>query len=159
MAENAGKPLQLRKYLGLMAFLHITRLSFGKRFIDDDGVFDKQGEQLKSILDDSTKLGSKRSFLEFIPGYNYFFKAETTELDKQNKRADDFTKIIMADYAKERERTGGSKTHFVDAMVTLQKEYDLHEDTIIGLLWVSESNNNKSFNILSLHDVKLEFIV
>ncbi|KAL8041236.1 hypothetical protein ABFX02_10G152700 [Erythranthe guttata] len=133
--ENKGKALVLRKHLEMMAFLHITRLSFGKRFMDSKGVVDAQGEELKDILNSSIKLSSKKSIAEFIPWLLYLFKAESEALAKNNTRSDDFTKKIMEEHNLARQKTGNTKSHFFDALLTLQKEYDLVEDTVIGLLW------------------------
>lgn len=134
--ENKGKSILLRKHLGLMAFLHITRLTFGKRFIDSNGNFDKEGKELKDILDENVKSGAKKSFFGFIPGYNYIFKDEVNALDKHIKRSIDFTNTIMEEHTRARLSTGHTKSHFVDAMLTRQEEYELSEDTITGLLWV-----------------------
>ncbi|MCE2056089.1 hypothetical protein HAX54_044029 [Datura stramonium] len=41
----------------------------------------------------------------------------------------------MEEHTIAREKTGETKQHFVDALLTLQKEYDLSDDTVIGLLW------------------------
>uniref|UniRef100_A0A1W7HBS0 Cytochrome P450 n=1 Tax=Scoparia dulcis TaxID=107240 RepID=A0A1W7HBS0_SCODU len=133
--ENKGKPLVLREYLGLMAFLHITRLSFGKRFMDSNGIIDEQGEELKAILHNGIKLGTKKSFAEFLPWLRFLFKAENEALNEHDTRADNFTKKIMEEHTLARKKTGNTKSHFVDALLTLQKEYDLSEDTVIGLLW------------------------
>ncbi|KAK6125186.1 hypothetical protein DH2020_041072 [Rehmannia glutinosa] len=133
--KNKGKALVLREYLGMMAFLHITRLSFGKRFMDSNGVIDQQGEELKGILNNGIKLGTKKSFAEFLPWLRFLFKAENEALAEHDARADSFTKKIMEEHTIARKKTGNTKSHFVDALLTLQKEYDLSEDTIIGLLW------------------------
>ncbi|CAM8975956.1 unnamed protein product [Rhodiola kirilowii] len=41
----------------------------------------------------------------------------------------------MDEHTQAREKSGGAKQHFVDALLTLKDKYDLSEDTIIGLLW------------------------
>ncbi|PIN19643.1 Cytochrome P450 CYP2 subfamily [Handroanthus impetiginosus] len=133
--ENKGKALVLREYLGMMAFLHITRLTFGKRFMDSNGVIDEQGQELKGILNNGIKLGTKKSFAEFLPWFRFLFKAENEALAEHDARADKFTKKIMKEHTLARQKTGNTKNHFVDALLTLQKEYDLGEDTVIGLLW------------------------
>ncbi|PIN24999.1 Cytochrome P450 CYP2 subfamily [Handroanthus impetiginosus] len=133
--ENKGKALVLREYLGMMAFLHITRLTFGKRFMDSNGVVDEQGEELKGILHNGIKLGTKKSFAEFLPWLRFIFKAENQALAEHDSRADHFTKKIMEEHTLARKKTGNTKNHFVEALLTLQKEYDLSEDTVIGLLW------------------------
>lgn len=134
--ENKGKALVLREYLSMMAFLHITRLTFGKRFIDSNGVIDEQGQELKNILNDAIKLGSKKSvFAEFLPWLSFLFKDQNDALAEHDARADKFTKRIMEEHTLARRKTGNTKNHFVDALLTLQKEYELSEDTVIGLLW------------------------
>ncbi|KAG6424643.1 hypothetical protein SASPL_115061 [Salvia splendens] len=135
--ENEGKTVVVREYLSTMAFLHITRLTFGKRFIDSNGVIDEQGQELKNILDSSLKSGTKKSVIaEFLPvWFSIFFKNENAALDAHNSRTDSFTKKIMAEHTLARRNTGSSKNHFVDALLTLQEEYQLSEDTVIGLLW------------------------
>ncbi|KAL2482989.1 Cytochrome [Forsythia ovata] len=133
--ENKGKAVILREYLGMMAFLHITRLSFGKRFINDEGVIDEQGQELKGILNNGIKLGTKKSLAEYLPWFRFLFKAENEALAEHDSRADHFTKKIMEEHTIARKKTGETKNHFVDALLTLQKQYDLIEDTVIGLLW------------------------
>ncbi|XP_075508857.1 cytochrome P450 98A2-like [Primulina tabacum] len=133
--ENKVKPLVLREYLGMMAFLHITRLTFGKRFMDDNGVVDEQGQELKEILHEGIRLSSRKSFFaEFIPLLR-FLNSDNEALAKVNARTDNFTKRIMEEHTLARQKTGNTKSHFVDALLTLQKEYELSEDTIISLLW------------------------
>ncbi|XP_073043169.1 cytochrome P450 98A3-like [Primulina eburnea] len=133
--ENKGKALELREYLGMAAFLHITRLSFGKRFMDSNGVIDKQGQELKYILDNAIKLGSKKSFSDFLPWFRYLFKSENAALDEHDTLANDFTIKIMEEHTLARKKSGSTKSHFVDALLTLQKEYDLSDDSVITLLW------------------------
>lgn len=133
--ENKGKALMLREYLGMMAFLHITRLTFGKRFMNNEGVIDEQGQELKGILNDAIKLGTKKSLAEYLPMLRFLFKAENEALAEHDSRADHFTTKIMEEHTIARKKTGDTKNHFVDALLTLQKQYDLSQDTIIGLLW------------------------
>ncbi|NP_001291339.1 cytochrome P450 98A3 [Sesamum indicum] len=133
--ENKGKALVLREYLGMMAFLHIARLTFGKRFMDSNGVVDGQGEELKAILHNGIKLGTKKSWAEFLPWFRFLFKTENQLLAEHDALADSFTKKIMQEHTLARQKTGNTKNHFVDALLTLQKEYDLSDDTVIGLLW------------------------
>ncbi|KAL8460084.1 hypothetical protein ACS0TY_031064 [Phlomoides rotata] len=134
--ENKGKALVLREYLGMMAFLHITRLTFGKRFMDSNGVIDAQGQELKNILNNAIKLGTKKSsFAEFLPWFSFLFKDQNDALAEHDARADTFTKKIMEEHTLARLKTGNTKNHFVDALLTLQKDYELSDDSIIGLLW------------------------
>lgn len=123
----------------MMAFLHITRLTFGKRFVDSEGVIDEQGKELKYILENALKSGTKKSAIaEFVPSWlAVFFGNENEALEAHNARTDRFTKTIMEEYRLSRRKTSSTKSHFVDALLTLKEEYQLSEDTIIGLLWVS----------------------
>ncbi|KAL3819668.1 hypothetical protein ACJIZ3_005573 [Penstemon smallii] len=135
MPENKGKPLVLRTYLGQMAFLHITRLTFGKRFLNSNGEIDELGQEMRGILGSGTTLGTKKSLAEYIPFYKYLFKAENDAFEALDARADRFAKKIMEEHTLARKKTGNTKNHFIDAMLTIQNEYELSEDTIIGLLW------------------------
>ncbi|MCD7467427.1 hypothetical protein HAX54_004851, partial [Datura stramonium] len=96
--SNVGKSLVMRSYLGLVAFNNITRLTFGKRFINSQG------------------------------------KDDNEALKAQDSHVDRFTRVIMAEHTLARKKTGETKQHFVDALLTLQKEYELSDDTVIGLL-------------------------
>ncbi|KAL6532157.1 hypothetical protein OROGR_014127 [Orobanche gracilis] len=54
---NLGeKSLVLRKYLGAVAFNNITRLAFGKRFVNSQGTIDKQGHEFKAVIANGLKL-------------------------------------------------------------------------------------------------------
>ncbi|KAG6421611.1 hypothetical protein SASPL_118168 [Salvia splendens] len=99
--KNKGKAMVVREYLSTMAFLHITRLTFGKRFIDSNGVIDEQGRELKNILNSSLKSGTKKSVsAEFLPvWFSIFYKNENAALDAHNARTDSFTKKIMAEHS------------------------------------------------------------
>jgi 5-O-(4-coumaroyl)-D-quinate 3'-monooxygenase len=44
---------------------------------------------------------------------------------------------ILEEHTKARQKTGQTKQHFVDALLTLKDQYDLSDDTVFGLLWVS----------------------
>ena len=128
----------LRDYLGMMAFLHITRLTFGKRFIDSNGVIDEQGQELKYILNNAIMLGTKKSaFAEFLPWLSFLFKEQNEALAAHDARASSFTTRIMEEHTLARQKTGNTKNHFVDALLTLQEEYELSDDTVTSLLWVS----------------------
>nr|ACA64048.1 cytochrome P450 monooxygenase C3H [Salvia miltiorrhiza] len=134
--EDKGKAVVLRDYLGMMAFLHITRLTFGKRFIDSNGVIDEQGQELKYILNNAITLGTKKSaFAEFLPWFSFLFKEQNDALAAHDARANSFTKRIMEEHTLARQKTGNTKNHFVDALLTLQEEYQLSDDTVTGLLW------------------------
>lgn len=127
----------LRNYLGSVAFNNITRLTFGKRFMNSEGKIDEQGEELKAIVSNGIKIGGKLNLGEFVPWLRWVFKDDNEALEAQDRRLEKFTRIIMEEHTIARKKTGETKHHFVDALLTLQKQYDLSDDTVIGLLWVS----------------------
>ncbi|XP_009787639.1 cytochrome P450 98A2-like [Nicotiana tabacum] len=132
---NVSKTLMLRNYLGSVAFNNITRLTFGKRFMNSEGKIDEQGEELKAIVSNGLKIGGKPNLGEFVPWLRWVFKDDNEALEAQDRRLEKFTRIIMEEHTIARKKTGETKHHFVDALLTLQKQYDLIDDTVIGLLW------------------------
>ncbi|KAK7858266.1 cytochrome p450 98a2 [Quercus suber] len=136
--ENNGKGLLVKKYLGSVAFNNITRLAFGKRFVNEEGVMDEQGLELKAILANGVKIGGSLAMSEHIPWLRWMFPLEKEALAKHGARRDGLTIAIMKEHTQARNKSGGVKQHFVDALLTLQEKYDLSEDTIIGLIWAEE---------------------
>ncbi|XP_059295871.1 cytochrome P450 98A2-like [Lycium ferocissimum] len=132
---NVSKILMLRSYLGSVAFNNVTRLTFGKRFVNSQGEVEEQGEELKAIVTNGIKIAGKFNLGEFVPWLRWVFKDDNNALEVQDRRLDKFTRIIMEEHTLARKKTGETKQHFVDALLTLQKEYDLSDDTVIGLLW------------------------
>lgn len=137
--ENKGKPLKVRRYIGTVSFNNITRLTFGKRFINSKGELDPLGKEFKGILSSGVK-SNKTSFLaEHLPWLRWLLVPldnEKGEAAMHNARLDRFTREIMEEHTKAKSQNiGGIKQHFVDALLGLKDEYDLSEDTIIGLLW------------------------
>lgn len=49
-SEEDGKNLIVRDYLSGVAFNNITRLAFGKRFMDSNGVINDEGKEFKTIV-------------------------------------------------------------------------------------------------------------
>ncbi|XP_076893698.1 cytochrome P450 98A2-like [Bidens hawaiensis] len=133
--ENRGKALVMRGYLGSVAFNNITRLTFGKRFVNPEGEMDEQGKEFKGIVSNGIKIGAKVFLAENIPWLSWFFAGENDILLKHEQRRDRLTKAIMAEHDLARKKTGGAQEHFIDALHSLQQKYDLSDDTIIGLLW------------------------
>ena len=131
------KAVTLKKYLSGVAFNNITRIVFGKRFIDDQGNTDPQGMEFKEIISQGMKLGASIKTPEFIPWIRWMFPLQTEEFAKHSNRRDKLTKSIMEEHTLAREMSGETKEHFVDALLTLQKHYDLTDTHIIGLLWVN----------------------
>ncbi|KAA8519283.1 hypothetical protein F0562_013539 [Nyssa sinensis] len=134
-SDGMGKSLLVKKYLGTVAFNNITRLAFGKRFVNAEGVVDEQGVEFKEIVSNGLKLGASLAMAEHIPWLRPMFPLEEEAFAKHGARRDRLTRAIMEEHTLARHRTGGAKQHFVDALLTLQGKYDLSEDTIIGLLW------------------------
>nr|AEH20527.1 coumarate 3-hydroxylase [Isatis tinctoria] len=135
LPENRTKGLQLRKYLGAVAFNNITRLVFGKRFENAEGVMDEQGLEFKAIVSNGLKLGASLPIAEHIPWLRWMFPADEKSFAKHGARRDLLTRAIMEEHTLARQNSSGAKQHFVDALLTLKDQYDLSEDTIIGLLW------------------------
>lgn len=132
--------MQVRDYLAAVSFNNITRLVLGKRFTSPEGVVDEQGLEFKAILANGVKLGGSLTLAEHIPWLRWFkwmFPFEEEAYEKHNARRDRLTKIIMEEHIQARQKAGGaSKHHFVDALLSLQDQYELSDDTVIGLLWV-----------------------
>ncbi|KAA0053901.1 cytochrome P450 98A2 [Cucumis melo var. makuwa] len=133
--DNYGKSLKLREFLGAVSFNNITRLAFGKRFVNSNGVLDEQGLEFKAIVANGLKLGASLAMAEHIPWLRWMFPLEEEAFAKHGARRDRLTRAIMDEHTKARTLSGNVKNHFVDALLTLKDKYDLSEDTIIGLLW------------------------
>ncbi|KHG22155.1 Cytochrome P450 [Gossypium arboreum] len=133
--ENKGRSLVVRKYLGAVAFNNITRLAFGKRFVNHEDIMDEQGHEFKAIVANGLKLGASLAMAEHIPWLRWMFPLEEEAFAKHGARRDRLTRAIMEEHTVARQKSGDTKQHFVDALLTLQDKYDLSEDTIIGLLW------------------------
>lgn len=127
----------MKKYLGAVAFNNITRLAFGKRFVNSEGIIDKQGQEFKAIVANGLKLGASLAMAEHIPWLRWMFPLDEEAFAKHGARRDRLTRDIMEEHTLAQQKSGGVKQHFFDALLTLKDKYDLSEDTIIGLLWVS----------------------
>ncbi|XP_039114632.1 p-coumarate 3-hydroxylase [Dioscorea cayenensis subsp. rotundata] len=134
LPEKQGKSLVVKDHLAGVAFNNITRLAFGKRFMNSAGVMDEQGVEFKAIVQNGLKLGASLSLGEYVPWLRWMFPLNEGAIAKHGARRDRLTKTIMAEHTRARAQSG-AKQHFVDALLTLQSKYDLSEDTIIGLLW------------------------
>lgn len=124
----------MRKHLSMVAFNNITRLTFGKRFIDAAGELDEQGSELKAIVNNGIKIGASLTIAEHIRVLRWLNPVDEELYNAHSARRDRFTRRIMDEHARELERHG-AKQHFVDALFTLRDKYDLSDDTVIGLLW------------------------
>eukprot|EP00252_Welwitschia_mirabilis_P014110 TRINITY_DN31150_c0_g1_i1.p1 TRINITY_DN31150_c0_g1~~TRINITY_DN31150_c0_g1_i1.p1 ORF type:complete len:516 (+),score=103.72 TRINITY_DN31150_c0_g1_i1:211-1548(+) len=129
-----GKPLMIKKYLSAVAFNNITRIAFGKRFIDEEGKIDPQGVEFKEIVQTGIKLGASLKMAEHISYLRWMFPLEEEAFAKHGQRRDRLTRAIMEEHSRARQKDG-AKQHFVDALITLQEQYNLSDDTVIGLLW------------------------
>ncbi|CAK7339869.1 unnamed protein product, partial [Dovyalis caffra] len=135
ISENHGKSLLVKKYLGEVAFNNITRLAFGKRFMNPEGIIDEQGLEFKAIVTNGLRLGASLTMAEHIPWLQWMFPLEEEAVAKHNARGDRLTRAIMEEHSNARKKSGYAKKHFVDALLTLQEKYELSEVTIMGLLW------------------------
>lgn len=147
---NLGKSLLVKKYLGAVAFNNITRLAFGKRFENSEGIINEQGQEFKAIVANGLKLGASLAMAEHIPWLRWMFPLDEEAFAKHGARRDRLTRAIMEEHTLARQKSGATKQHFFDALLTLQEKYDLSEDTIIGLLWVSQLliSSNYNFNMM-----------
>jgi 5-O-(4-coumaroyl)-D-quinate 3'-monooxygenase len=132
---NEGKPMVVRKHLSMVAFNNITRLAFGKRFMNANGDVDEQGREFKTIVNNGIKIGASLSVAEFIWYLRWLCPLNEELYKTHNERRDRLTMKIIDEHAKSLKESG-AKQHFVDALFTLKQQYDLSEDTVIGLLWV-----------------------
>ncbi|XP_010244431.1 PREDICTED: cytochrome P450 98A2 [Nelumbo nucifera] len=133
--DNQGKSILVKKYLGTVAFNNITRLVFGKRFVNAEGIIEEQGKEFKAIVSNGLKLGASLAMAEHIPWLRWMFPLDEAAFAKHGARRDRLTRAIMEEHTVARQRSGNTKEHFVDALLTLQEKYDLSDDTVIGLLW------------------------
>lgn len=105
--------------------------------MNTEGIIDEQGKEFKGIVSNGIKIGGKVFMGETIPWLRWMFAGENEILEKHESRRAKLTREIMEEHTLARKKTGGAKEHFVDALLTLQKQYDLSDDTVIALLWVS----------------------
>ncbi|XP_042514005.1 cytochrome P450 98A2-like [Macadamia integrifolia] len=133
--DNLGKSVLVKKYLSVVAFNNITKLAFGKRFMNSEGIIDEQGLEFKAVVANGLKLGASLAMAEHIPWLRWLFPLEEEAFAKHGARRDRLTRAIMEEHTAARNWSGDGKQHFVDALLTLKEKYDLSEDTIIGLLW------------------------
>ncbi|KAH7860939.1 hypothetical protein Vadar_019794 [Vaccinium darrowii] len=146
--ENWEKGLSVRKYLGAVAFNNITRVTFGKPFMNSEGVLDDHGREYEAISANGLKLSATLAAVEHIPWLRWMFPIQEEAFDKHEARRDRLTRAIMEEHTNTRLKSGGAaKDHFVDALHTLREKYDLSEDTIIGLLWDMMTAGNDTTTI------------
>ncbi|CAM0883196.1 unnamed protein product [Alopecurus aequalis] len=134
-ASKQGKPVAVREYLGMVGFNNITRLAFGKRFLDAKGELDEQGREFKGLVTNGIKIGASLSVAEYIRWLRWLTPVDEDVYKTHGDRRDRLTVKIMEEHANARKMSGTTKQHFVDALFTLRRKYDLSDDTVIGLLW------------------------
>jgi 5-O-(4-coumaroyl)-D-quinate 3'-monooxygenase len=125
----------VKSHLSMVAFNNITRLAFGKRFVDDAGEVDEQGRELKAIVTNGIKIGASLSIAQYIRWLRWLSPVDEQLFKAHGDRRDRLTVKIMEEHATALKQRG-AKHHFVDALFTLRDQYDLSDDTLIGLLWV-----------------------
>nr|CAB3474553.1 unnamed protein product [Digitaria exilis] len=103
---SEGKPLVVKNHLSMVAFNNITRLAFGKRFVNAAGELDEQGREFKSIVTNGIKIGASLSIARYIPWLKWLAPVDEQIFKEHGDRRD------------------GSPD-----------KYDLSDDTVIGLLW------------------------
>lgn len=131
-----------------MAFNNITRLAFGKRFENADGTMDEQGKEIKAIGLNGRKISMSLTIAENIPWLRWLFPLNEEAFVQHGARRDRLTRKIMEEHTRARQERGGAKQHFFDALLTLRGQYDLSEETVIGLLWVSNMLKTCFFLVL-----------
>ncbi|OEL27938.1 Cytochrome P450 98A1 [Dichanthelium oligosanthes] len=129
-----GKPLVVRNHLSMVAFNNITRLAFGKRFVNAAGELDEQGREFKSIVDDATKIGGSLSIARYVPWLRWLAPVDDQLFKAHGDQRHRLAVKIMEEHA-ESLKQRGAQQHFVDALFTLKEKYDLSDDTVICLLW------------------------
>jgi 5-O-(4-coumaroyl)-D-quinate 3'-monooxygenase len=136
--SEEGKPqLVVRTHLSMVALNNITRLAFGKRFVDAAGDVDEQGSELKAIVTNGIKIGASLSIAQYIRWLRWLSPVDEQLFEAHGDRRDRLTVKIMEEHAAAALKQRGAKHHhFVDALFTLRDQYDLSDDTLIGLLWV-----------------------
>ncbi|KAJ3703043.1 hypothetical protein LUZ61_006748 [Rhynchospora tenuis] len=129
------KSLVVRDHISSVAFNNITRLVFGKRFMDANGVIDDQGKEFKAIVSNGIKIGASLSIAEHISWLRCLCPLNEELYRSHNERRDRLTVKMLEEHTQARQKTGQTKQHFVDALLTLKEKYDLSNDTVFGLLW------------------------
>jgi coumaroylquinate(coumaroylshikimate) 3'-monooxygenase len=100
-----------------------------------NGEVDEQGREFKTIVNNGIKIGASLSVAEFIWYLRWLCPLNEELYKTHNERRDRLTMKIIEEHARALTESG-AKQHFVDALFTLKEQYDLSEDTVIGLLWV-----------------------
>lgn len=128
----------MKKYLEAVAANNTTRLAFGKRFVSPKGTLDEQGQEFQAIVGNSVKLITSLTIAEHIPWLRWMFPLDKGAFAEHGANRERLTRKIMEENNHARGKSGEPKQNFLEALLTFQDEYDLSEDTIIGLIWASD---------------------
>ncbi|XP_057951962.1 cytochrome P450 98A2-like [Malania oleifera] len=130
--HNQARTLLLRNYVGQVALNVVTRLAIGKRFVNPERSMDKVVLEFKAVLAEERKLGASVPLGEHIPWLHRILRQDESAFARHEARKD---RLIQAIIDENRPSEASQKHHFLDALLSLQKQYDLSEETIVGLLW------------------------
>ncbi|KAF9623253.1 hypothetical protein IFM89_000742 [Coptis chinensis] len=93
-SRSCGKSVVLKNYVSKVTFNNITRLAFGKRFVDSKGVMDEQGVEFKAIVANGLKLGASLAMAEHIPWLRWIFPLEEAAFAKHGKHRTGLQKTL-----------------------------------------------------------------
>ncbi|CAM8984222.1 unnamed protein product [Rhodiola kirilowii] len=133
---GCGRSLELRRYLDVASFNCITRIVLGKRFINNEGVTNEEGLELKAILIELAECNSSMSLMDLIPWLRGLGQIGERRFSRCQERKMRFLRGLLEDCeARVKESDGEAKGNFLCALVGLKEEHDLSEDNIVGLIW------------------------
>ncbi|KAL6297621.1 hypothetical protein ACE6H2_005763 [Prunus campanulata] len=104
--NRSSANLLVKKYLGRVAFNNITRLAFGKRFVNSEDEMDEQGQEFKAVVSNGVKIGASLSMAEHIPWLRWMFPLEEEAFAQHGARRDRLTRAIMEEHTQARTKSG-----------------------------------------------------
>ncbi|KAJ8437398.1 hypothetical protein Cgig2_020417 [Carnegiea gigantea] len=116
----------IEKYIGKVALNHITRLTFGKRFLNREGKMDEQGQEFMDILYETRTIKRVNVVVKCTSWLQWICLPYDQAFDKHIDRLNRFGKEILEE---------DNNCHFVHALLSSKAKNDLSQDTMIGLLW------------------------
>ncbi|XP_062030007.1 cytochrome P450 98A2-like [Rosa rugosa] len=128
-----GRGLVVKKYVGAVAFNNITRLLFGQRFGNEDGVLNKLGAEFVACLSKKAERGAFFAIVQEIWWLRWVLWPQRIGLAKILADEDQLKRAIMEEHM-QGSQGQGEKKHFLGALLSLEK-YDLTQDNIGALLW------------------------
>ncbi|KAJ7537215.1 hypothetical protein O6H91_12G103500 [Diphasiastrum complanatum] len=135
-AGNGSKPVILRNHLWITMINSFTRMLAGKRYsMDEPGKLDREGLEVKQIVDEALRLGSAFNIGDFIP---LFRKLDLQGYEKKLKRFRSRMDGLMADLRKVHEQHGlqqEKENDFLDTILKVKAQYELDDVTIANVLW------------------------